>query len=380
MQQYAALCARSHFLLLFIAFRYASCVHHENQLHLCTPPHACVFVQRTNCLCENKQILLVSLHNLPYSKNGAFMHTLVVVNTHYERSTILLDTFFRKFRAQHATNVMPFSWWTGELRTTSRFFCTFILQIIAFLSMVGTNASAIFLPINGVTTAQISDELINLFTPADATFSIWSFIYTMLIAYVFAPLWFLYKRSPHPITAKVRTLFVLSCTANCTWIFFWHYRLLAFSVVSIFVLLLCLVHMYVQIHPVPLTWSRLWTIRFPIALYLGWIIIAAIANAAAWLVSINWDRFGMPESFWTCVLLLAGAIAACAMTVSFRDITFSLVALWGYFGILYQHIAPSGYNGQFLDVVTVLGCAIGILGCSIGFVLWKFMIKQLYHA
>lgn len=44
--------------------------------------------------------------------------------------------------------------------------------LITFVLMIGVNALANILPINGVNTGQVSDNYRNLFAPAAITFSI----------------------------------------------------------------------------------------------------------------------------------------------------------------------------------------------------------------
>lgn len=45
-----------------------------------------------------------------------------------------------------------------------------VFNTIGFIIMIGVNALAVQLPINGKTTAQISEEYPNLFAPAGITF------------------------------------------------------------------------------------------------------------------------------------------------------------------------------------------------------------------
>ncbi len=53
----------------------------------------------------------------------------------------------------------------------------------SFVAMIAVNALANILPINDITTGQISDSYPNLFAPAGVTFSIWGLIYLLLGAY-----------------------------------------------------------------------------------------------------------------------------------------------------------------------------------------------------
>ena len=69
-----------------------------------------------------------------------------------------------------------------------------IMIVASFLLMIAINALAMLLPINGQTTAEISDKYENLFAPAGVTFGIWSVIYTLLAAFVVYQLIFFRKQ------------------------------------------------------------------------------------------------------------------------------------------------------------------------------------------
>jgi uncharacterized membrane protein len=56
--------------------------------------------------------------------------------------------------------------------------------LIGFVQMLTINYLANILPINGITTGDLSDKLKNLFTPQGATFVIWGVIYLLLLIFV----------------------------------------------------------------------------------------------------------------------------------------------------------------------------------------------------
>lgn len=57
------------------------------------------------------------------------------------------------------------------------------VNVAAFLLTVVVNALSNMLPLNGKTTAEISDSYPNLFTPAGYVFSIWGVIYVLLLIF-----------------------------------------------------------------------------------------------------------------------------------------------------------------------------------------------------
>lgn len=57
-------------------------------------------------------------------------------------------------------------------------------NFVAFLMTVIVNALSNILPLNGRTTAEVSDLYSNLFTSAGYVFSIWGVIYLLLLIFV----------------------------------------------------------------------------------------------------------------------------------------------------------------------------------------------------
>ncbi|MGW8181226.1 MAG: hypothetical protein ACWGQW_21050 [bacterium] len=60
-----------------------------------------------------------------------------------------------------------------------------IANIIGFLTVIIVNGAANALPLNGETTAEVSDRYGNLFTPAGYVFAIWGAIYLLLAAFTY---------------------------------------------------------------------------------------------------------------------------------------------------------------------------------------------------
>ena len=53
-----------------------------------------------------------------------------------------------------------------------KFFVTKVIAAVTYVIMIAVNILANLMPINGQTTAQISDSYMNLFAPAGFTFAI----------------------------------------------------------------------------------------------------------------------------------------------------------------------------------------------------------------
>jgi hypothetical protein len=60
---------------------------------------------------------------------------------------------------------------------------TRFIVLLTYIYMVGMNALATTLPLNGQSTNEISDRYDTLFAPIGFTFSIWGVIYLLLGVY-----------------------------------------------------------------------------------------------------------------------------------------------------------------------------------------------------
>ena len=248
------------------------------------------------------------------------------------------------------------------------------IVVFTYLLMIGVNALANILPINGVNTGQVSDSYANLFAPAGITFSIWGIIYLLLAVFSVYQLELRQKKSSkqkHAAMIKIRKLFAFSSIVNATWIFAWHYQLLSLSVLLMGLLLLSLILIADVLNTQ--TFSKLETISvaLPFRVYFGWITVATIANITTLLVSLGWDGFGLSNEVWTIVVVIVGAIIGIWRAMKDRSVAYTLVLIWAYFGIWFKHTSATGFNGEYRGVIVVVLTSIVLFVCTIGFLLLK---------
>lgn len=108
----------------------------------------------------------------------------------------------------------------------------------ATLFMIVMNTLAIVLPLNGVSTKELSDLYTTLITPAGFTFSIWSLIYLALIV---VSVCIVLKKVVLPKSSI--SPYVVSCLANGLWIVAWHYQNLHLAMLLMLLLLVSLIMM-----------------------------------------------------------------------------------------------------------------------------------------
>jgi hypothetical protein len=231
-----------------------------------------------------------------------------------------------------------------------------VLSILAFTGMVAVNGLASALPLNGVNTGQLSDELPNLFVPAGITFSIWGLIYLLLAGYVASAARETFRSSAGTLgawTGRDGALFILNAAANSAWILAWHWRLVGTSLVIMLVLLGILIALerdterklgpggILERSPDPEPGSarlRRFLLSVPLRVYLGWICVALIANATALLVKTRWDGFRLDPRVWTVGVILAGLAVALGFTIWKRQVAAPLVVVWAYAGIVLKRV------------------------------------------
>ncbi len=163
-----------------------------------------------------------------------------------------------------------------------------ISTLISYVVMVTVNALAMWLPIAGKQTGEISDSYPNLFAPAGYAFSIWGLIYILLGVYAVYQL----QQEKDELMARINRLFIINGFLNAAWIFSWHYDVIWLSVVIMGGLLYTLIRIADILRVSNLTKKENWLVRLPFNVYFGWITVATIANVTVF--------FGQPwlEGFW----------------------------------------------------------------------------------
>ncbi len=245
----------------------------------------------------------------------------------------------------------------------------------AFVVMVGVNALANVLPINGVTTGEVSDTYDNLFVPAGVTFSIWGLIYSLLAVYCLYRIGILFsakRRVKGDTIEKTDRYFIVSSLLNTAWILAWHYTVLWLSVILIVGILYCLIKIALLLHRQKYSLKEFIAVKLPFSIYFGWITVATIANITALLVSLQWDGAKISDGAWAVALLLVGAAIGLVVAVRHRDWAYLAVFVWAYAGILVNHLAEFGWNGMYPSVIVALTVLLAVLiSCVISlFIQW----------
>jgi hypothetical protein len=253
--------------------------------------------------------------------------------------------------------------------STSKIKTLQVLNFLFFLIMVGMNALAVMLPLNGKSTGELSDKYPNLFVPAGITFSIWSVIYLALLIFCIYQVRSLFSKRPEPHLAMILDaigyLFVLNAIFNALWILAWHYEILPLSIVFMIGILGTLIQINKNLRPVqPYISGGLKVImKASFGLYLGWICIATIANVTAVLVGYGIMPTGLSGQSWTCIMILVGSAIGFITTINVRNGFVGLAIIWALIGIIiarnndiiyYKYIVYSSAFGILMMISAML--------------------------
>lgn len=206
-----------------------------------------------------------------------------------------------------------------------------IANIFAFIGVVVINYLSNTRIINNTTIGEVSDGLKTLFTPAGYAFAIWGLIYLLLTGFIIYQSRSLFvKVRDDSFVEKIGIWFIVSCIANVAWIYSWLYSEIGWSLVCMFVILISLLVIVIKNRmelwdaPVPIIFFLWW----PFVIYSGWITVASIANVSAYLVSIDWNGWGLSETSWTILLIIIAGTINLAITWNRNMREFALVGAW----------------------------------------------------
>lgn len=207
------------------------------------------------------------------------------------------------------------------------------INLVAAVGAIAVNILANALPLNGLTTAEISDRFQVLFVPAGYVFAIWGLIYVGWLS--FAVYQLLPAQRDNPRLRRIGWLFVLASLANASWLLAWHYEQFLLSAVVMLSLLGLLIAIYLRldIGRARVTRAEKWFVDVPFSVYLGWISVATIANISDLLYYWQWDGFGIAPEIWAVIMLVIAAALAGVMMLRRGDTAFVLVVVWAFVGI-----------------------------------------------
>ncbi|WP_439132156.1 tryptophan-rich sensory protein [Polaribacter sp.] len=210
---------------------------------------------------------------------------------------------------------------------------------------------------NGKTIGSISDNIKSLFTPAGYAFSIWGLIYLLLLGFAIYQGRSLFKKGKEDnFVFNIGFWFIISCIANCCWVFSWVYGYTGLSCFFIFLLLISLLKIIINLN---INKHKVKTLKFvflhlPFIIYSGWVTVASVANVSSYLVKIGWNGFGISTEFWTIIMIVIAVIINTFILYTRKMYGFTLVGAWALIAIGIANLNKENTIDTFAFVASTL--------------------------
>ncbi|MEC9490840.1 MAG: hypothetical protein UMU04_07805 [Halanaerobiales bacterium] len=231
-----------------------------------------------------------------------------------------------------------------------------IANLIFLILTISVNFLANYLPINGISSGEVSDLYQNPFTPAGFTFSIWGVIYLFLTIFV------IYQfTGKGEIIQKFSTgpYFIIASLANMSWLYLWHHQRLYLSLLVILILPLSLFQIFKRLHNYQnYSLTEYLGLKFPFSIYTAWVTVASIANLMAVLVYFKSDWPANFLNIAAVIVILLGLAITIKILDKYKNIAFGLVVVWAYTGIIGAQLS---YQIPVMAVIITAGISIIII-------------------
>lgn len=248
-----------------------------------------------------------------------------------------------------------------------------IFNTIFFVLMVASNIIAEWIPLNNITTAQVSANHDTLLTPPGFTFIIWGAIYFGLFFFVLYQNGVFIKKGEgeNPdIVHAISAFFIISSAANIAWIISWHYDYIALCFILIFAMWGTLLFAYIRLQKEVSNKRERFFVQVPFSIYLAWISVAMTINFIAMLKNSAMGLLDISETNWTISIIICLTIFTEFMLFRYRDFAFALTAIWAFGGILYRYTLEIGTQNLQTDMILLLSIIMGVLFMSLIIVAW----------
>lgn len=225
---------------------------------------------------------------------------------------------------------------------------------IGMILLIGTlviNSFGAFGVFNGMSQKDISDMNGTLITPAPSTFSIWSVIYALLIGA--AVVMIIKNKDDYYGQAidGISKLFWLSSGLNMLWIVVFSYNLIGISALVILAFAITLALLILQLKKIQT--GNQWLLAAAFGMYTGWLLIATVVNISSWLVSIDWQGFGIAADVWGMIILIVAVVVTVVVTLITKNAILPVPVAWGYFGIYQSLNSAEGFQGAYPSLAMV---------------------------
>jgi translocator protein len=217
--------------------------------------------------------------------------------------------------------------------------------LIFTLFTVVFNYFATTLPLNNLSTADVSDKYFTILTPSGFTFIVWGLIYTCQIV-----LGILIVFNKIKLSITVTRLYTLSCFLNCLWLVSWHYLSLPFS--AFLLLTLCVINYLTFVcNYNTKNYIKNKYVEFTLLIYFAWSLVASVINITSFLkyfLGIN-SIFYISQYLTASLVLTLGLGLIIYVSKKFNNVSPLLIFLWALIGI-----RGANNDSNYLTLLTII--------------------------
>lgn len=257
-----------------------------------------------------------------------------------------------------------------------------ILNTIMFILMLLVNLIADFISLNGVKATQILSINPALFSPANYTFFIWSFIFIALGVFT------IYQFKAYngknkklgAVIMNISIFFLVSAIGNIGWVFALRWNNIPLTIVHLIFIIVALIIAYTRINNSDLPKRDELFFKTPFSIYFGWVTSMFLVDMSVWLQNIGWTGCSISEQTWTILATLLLFIIGLTITYVFNDIAYGLTILWALVGIFVKHISKGGFAGQYIWIIACLTVSIIFMSIIIIRIIYRDKIFESFFA
>ncbi|MEL7534406.1 MAG: hypothetical protein AAFN10_24080 [Bacteroidota bacterium] len=204
------------------------------------------------------------------------------------------------------------------------------LTLISILLVIAWNYAVNAMPLNGITSGEVSALYPTLITPAGYAFSIWGIIYIGLLSFgIFQILPAAQNASDIALENRdfIRKMLLINMLGNALWLLAFHYQYIGASVLVMLSILgtLLLIHLRLSeaVFPAWVNWA--------FQIYFGWITVATVVNVSVLFYTLN--IFDNSSTTWLIVMLIVAMLIGGWLMWNFKAYAYLGVLIWAFIAI-----------------------------------------------
>lgn len=250
-----------------------------------------------------------------------------------------------------------------------------IVNIVIFIVMIMVNYLSAAGKINNFSQAEVSAMYPTLITPAGFAFSIWGVIYSLIGPIL---IYFLVKLKDDKVSRTIdliSPLIIVNFLLNIAWNISFSHDIIGLTMVLIILMAISLVMIIGKLYKNRANSSYLLA-AVAFTIYASWVFIASFVNVAAFLVKINWNGFGISDSYWAILVIIVATLAVVAYILKYKNALAPISVAWAFFTIYsaYKSGKITADMSSTIEMLLIVGIVIFVALMVMTFVKNKYSI------